>query len=40
MYLKQQISMISEGSWDIEEIENSALHHKNKLYLKIHYNRK
>ncbi len=36
--------MISEGSCDTEDwsndAENSALHHRNKLYFKIYYNRK
>ncbi len=38
------ITMISEGSCDPEnwsnDAENSALHHRNKLYLKIYSNRK
>jgi len=41
----QHISMISEGScdtedWSNEDFENAALHHRNKLYIKIYYNRK
>ncbi len=36
--------MISEGSCDTEDwsndAENTALHHRNKLHLKIYYNRK
>ncbi len=36
--------MISEGSCDIEDwgndVENSALRHRNKLHLKIYYNEK
>ncbi len=36
--------MISEGSYDTEDwrndAENSALHHKNKLHIKIYSNRK
>ncbi len=38
------IILISEGSCDTEDwstdAENSALHHRNKLYFKIHSNRK
>ncbi len=40
----QHIKMISEGSCDTEDwcngAENSALHHRNKLHLKIYLNRK
>ncbi len=39
----QHIRMISEGSRDTEDwsndAENSALHHRNKLYFKIYSNR-
>jgi len=40
----QHIRIISEGSCDTEDwnndAENSALHHRNTLYFKIHLNRK
>ncbi len=43
MFLNQHIRMISEGSCDTEDwsndAENTALHHKNKLHLKIYSNR-
>ncbi len=44
LILIQHIKMISEGSCDTEDwsndAENSALHHRNKFYFKVYYNRK
>ncbi len=44
LIINQHVRMISEQSCDNEDwnndVQNSALHHRNTLYFKVYYNRK
>ncbi len=44
LIINQYVRMISEQSCDNEDwnndVQNSALHHRNTLYFKVYYNRK